>query len=269
MRKIRLFFGASVLSIFLLGGISPCLADNFTGTWYEYIGPFGSISKPSNSQIELTITQGKPAYRIDVKIRTFNGSSSAQINERLAVVQKDYPGDYSLNADGKTLTNGTKTITFIAKGETFQVANSGGWLLTDAMKAEEQKQGVKTVDSTAEEDLLEVTELSFFKRGKLGSSAVGPDQLDATRKALNTISAALTIWHSDKSTRPKSLDELVPNYVDKIPAEEITGSNKVVKKFDGKGGWVYNPKTGEILLNLKGKDPNGEAYKAYGSESNQ
>ena len=264
MRKKSSLLGTCLVFIFLLGTTLPCLADNFTGDWYECIDPFGGISKPTNTRIQLTITQGKDAYRVDVNVRPFDPISVDYFNQRLETVQKDYPGDYQPGRDGKSLANGSKTIKFISKGETFQVSNSGGYLLTEDLKEEQRQAGIKTVMLTAKEDMLDVTDLGFFKRGKMIFQTIGPEQIEETRENLTSINSALAIWHMDKGTWPVSLDALVPHYVDKIPAEEITGSSKVIKKLDGKGGWVYNPQTGEVLLNLKGKDPNGKAYASYG-----
>lgn len=64
---------------------------------------------------------------------------------------------------------------------------------------------------------------------------------------------------------PTDINQIVPRNIDRILPEWITGSNKVVSKFDGTGGWCYNPKQPGLLLklNLEGKDSEGNPYADY------
>ena len=45
-----------------------------------------------------------------------------------------------------------------------------------------------------------------------------------------------------------------------------TGESKVVNQFDGKGGWVYNPESGEFALNLEGMEDCSTNLIAYMEE---
>ncbi len=47
------------------------------------------------------------------------------------------------------------------------------------------------------------------------------------------------------------------------PFEAITDSNEVKFVFDGKGGFYLDGNTGEVFLNIKGKDKNGTPYYEY------
>lgn len=83
----------------------------------------------------------------------------------------------------------------------------------------------------------------------------------ATKGSLASLRSAITIYYGGTEGKyPAKLSELSPRYIHMIPAEKITGSNKVVTKLDGRGGWYYNPKDGKIQINLKGKDSNEIYY---------
>ena len=101
----------------------------------------------------------------------------------------------------------------------------------------------------------------------------------ASKGYLEALQANILIYYNDKEGRwPKKLEDLVPDYIDNIPKERITESSAVVnlkgkpKGLDkeypdfitGSGGWVYFPQTGEIFLNVKGKDWMGRYFWEYG-----
>ena len=57
-------------------------------------------------------------------------------------------------------------------------------------------------------------------------------------------------------------------FPDPLPAEEITGTNRVVYSFDGAGGWYYcndskSTDYGNIRININGIDGKGKNYRSY------
>jgi hypothetical protein len=48
-----------------------------------------------------------------------------------------------------------------------------------------------------------------------------------------------------------------------IPGERITENTDFVDKYDGTGGWYLNKRTGEIFVNVAGKDSTGTPYSKY------
>jgi hypothetical protein len=67
---------------------------------------------------------------------------------------------------------------------------------------------------------------------------------------LGTLKTVISIYYGDnKGEWPPSLNALVPQYLKFIPADGVTGSNKVVAIYDGTGGWVYDKRTGNIQSN--------------------
>jgi len=116
--------------------------------------------------------------------------------------------------------------------------------------------------------------LIFLEEVEYSSIAARTTEEDAKslQKAINTYKKYNKKW-------PQILrKQLVPLYIDHIPAERFTGLNKIyyiekVKEkkhryaephINGRGGWLYFTKTGEIFLNLKGKGPDGRDYFLYG-----
>ena len=91
----------------------------------------------------------------------------------------------------------------------------------------------------------------------------------ATRGNLAAIRSAITIYYSEKEgTWPRDITSGFEKYLSPLPPEKITGSNRVVNEFDGKGGWYYindpkNAKCGCIFVNIEGKDSKGKEYKDY------
>jgi hypothetical protein len=103
-----------------------------------------------------------------------------------------------------------------------------------------------------------------------------------TEEYLRVIRVAVHIFFSkydglypERIDTPPFIGDTPENFMKELPCEEITGSNKVLtiekiqpgKKeedyIDGTGGWLYFPQTGEVYLNLKGKDSRGKEYSKY------
>ena len=90
-----------------------------------------------------------------------------------------------------------------------------------------------------------------------------------TRGNLLQIRSAVTKYYAkNEGQYPKSLTERFEEYLAPLPSELITGSNKVVNKFDGSGGWYYNIEQGnkdfsQVFLNIAGKDSQGTEYSKY------
>ncbi len=86
-----------------------------------------------------------------------------------------------------------------------------------------------------------------------------------TKGHLGYLKAATAIYYGDhEGVWPPTLEALVPKYIEEIPKEQITGSNREVKVFDGKGGWVYGSDD-RVGLNVKGEDSRGKKYRQYGN----
>jgi uncharacterized RDD family membrane protein YckC len=82
-------------------------------------------------------------------------------------------------------------------------------------------------------------------------------------------SGVANYYHDHPGHFPAQLDDLLAggkaSYLDSIPTEKITNSNRVVSSFDGQGGWYYNNKNGWVGVNVAGVDKEGIAYKDYGT----
>lgn len=93
----------------------------------------------------------------------------------------------------------------------------------------------------------------------------------ATKGNLGALRSAVAIYYGDKEGKWPSYATIISKdfnaYINPIPPEKITGSNKIVKKFDGTGGWYYvtqkGSEQGNVYLNLDGKDSRGTPYKDY------
>ncbi|SFM37735.1 L,D-transpeptidase catalytic domain [Paenibacillus sp. 1_12] len=70
-------------------------------------------------------------------------------------------------------------------------------------------------------------------------------KLTIAEAGANLVRTALEAYISDNGTPPEKLDKLVAdypqNYLSFIPNEIQSGSNQIVKKYDGDGGWVFDP----------------------------
>lgn len=77
------------------------------------------------------------------------------------------------------------------------------------------------------------------------------NRIGNTARNQGNILVAVSLYYAEHNGQwPTSLEILIPKYIDSIPKEEITKTNRVVTTFDGKGGWVYNSSTGEVTINI-------------------
>jgi uncharacterized RDD family membrane protein YckC/type II secretory pathway pseudopilin PulG len=87
--------------------------------------------------------------------------------------------------------------------------------------------------------------------------------------SLSNLRTAVAMYQMDNGRFPARLEDLVEgktNYMDAIPEEGITKSKRSTGTFDGTGGWLYKAGTGQVSLNVDGKDTKGQAYRDYGLE---
>ncbi len=81
--------------------------------------------------------------------------------------------------------------------------------------------------------------------------------------------ASLRDYIYDRKQLPSSLEEALQETLEERLSSESeerkeramtylltygSGETNIVKGFDGKGGWVYNPESGEFALNLEGME---------------
>jgi lipoprotein-anchoring transpeptidase ErfK/SrfK len=70
-------------------------------------------------------------------------------------------------------------------------------------------------------------------------------RLTRTEVGANLVRTALEAYILDNGSPPETLDKLVEdypqNYLSFIPNEIRSGSNQIVKKYNGDGGWVFDP----------------------------
>lgn len=87
-----------------------------------------------------------------------------------------------------------------------------------------------------------------------------------TRQSLVQIRSALKQYWNAKKRYPRDFNSLLEEpfregkpLLEKMPSEtlsrpsfddNIKSNHKVVNRFDGTGGWFYNPKTGEVKPNI-------------------
>ena len=67
--------------------------------------------------------------------------------------------------------------------------------------------------------------------------------------SFRAMEAATNYYWSNPNGWPPTLEALVPKYLQSIPDDGVTGSKKVVSKYDGTGGWVYNKLNGDVYSN--------------------
>ena len=68
--------------------------------------------------------------------------------------------------------------------------------------------------------------------------------------ALGEMKSAASIYYGDhEGVWPGHLNDLVPDYFDAIPADP-NGNTKMVRRYDGTGGWVYDSTMGNVYLNI-------------------
>lgn len=108
-------------------------------------------------------------------------------------------------------------------------------------------------------------------------SMVGVAKDTATKSNLHALRTAVFGYYVDNNeTWPTSLDiasGFIPKYMKEIPAAVLYNvSDKKIKisraitsgeKITNCGGWIYNPKTGDVRINYNGKDSDGTRYFSY------
>ena len=110
----------------------------------------------------------------------------------------------------------------------------------------------------------EIEAISKWFSGKVLANKSKLEKEGSIISKLAALRSAITIYYSEKEGKwPQNLSKGFENYLTPIPTEVITGSNKISDKLDGSGGWFYNKETGEIKVNLNGKDSKGNDYCAY------
>lgn len=68
---------------------------------------------------------------------------------------------------------------------------------------------------------------------------------------LGAIKSACSIYYGDHEGRwPEHLSDLVPKYLEEIPADP-EGNTKMVREYDGTGGWVYDSTKGNPSFNFE------------------
>ncbi|MBI4868607.1 MAG: type II secretion system protein [Candidatus Wallbacteria bacterium] len=90
----------------------------------------------------------------------------------------------------------------------------------------------------------------------------------STKSNLQTLrSSVQTYYAMHNNTWPASnLSSLLTTNggtLAKIPNEAITNQSKVVNVLDGTGGWLYEPTTHDVGVNLNGNDSTGSPYSGY------
>ena len=115
----------------------------------------------------------------------------------------------------------------------------------------------------------------FIKFKKISEPVEKVRAGDTHQTKIGIMKASLSIYFGDKmGDRPEKLEELVPEYLEKIPTDPylkkdtvivVKGKPEGLDKEDpsfitGGGGWVYFPETGDIFLNVQGKNTAGELY---------
>jgi hypothetical protein len=83
--------------------------------------------------------------------------------------------------------------------------------------------------------------------------------------------SAINLYHADMDGAwPADLNAktFAGKYIDFIPSDGFTGSNAVKAQFDGQGGWVYDPATGNLCINLPGTDKSGKPFREHCSQPN-
>ena len=93
----------------------------------------------------------------------------------------------------------------------------------------------------------------------------------ATKTNLDRLRSAVAAYYGDnRGNYPEDdLSVLVPRYIEKIPYVDVQGFQKSgtvrVNQINGKGGWFYfkdktNPRWGDVVINLPGKDSSGKLW---------
>ena len=76
----------------------------------------------------------------------------------------------------------------------------------------------------------------------------GVEQKAMNEVAKMNLETAARAYAAAKGKAPEKAEDLVPEYINSIPAEANSHSNTIVAVYDGKGGWVYG--NGEFAPNF-------------------
>ena len=79
---------------------------------------------------------------------------------------------------------------------------------------------------------------------------------------LAVLREAINHYYGTNSKYPETFDQLIPEYIAKLPEEGITKSVMITAVFDGSGGWVYDG-NGGVKANIAGIDMKGVPYKDW------
>lgn len=63
------------------------------------------------------------------------------------------------------------------------------------------------------------------------------------------MAAAIYKYKRKHRRYPRALKDLVPRFLGSIPEDPYVGTSRVYLRANGKGGWVYNPRTGQARIN--------------------
>lgn len=129
-----------------------------------------------------------------------------------------------------------------------------------------------------EKDIKELNLFKFFDEVLPKSQ----EQLEGeTKHHLSSLRNAISIYYGDNEGEwPTKIEDLIPDYIKEIPKVklglkwesegkntvkiDLTPENKIQPQdIDEKTAWIYNNKTGNLKLNKKGKDSNGEFYSKW------
>jgi len=97
---------------------------------------------------------------------------------------------------------------------------------------------------------------SRIRRTVYGKIIIEKENL--TRKNLLDLREGLSIYNSKTGRYPNRLGSLIDEYLDEIPQELLTRTNRVSNVLNGSGGWFYE--SGKIQLNVFGTDTGGSYY---------
>ncbi len=136
-------------------------------------------------------------------------------------------------------------------------------LITHDLMATSKALTEKTSVLLKDEKNTPVSKMNADPNSAMGKELIKLKEM-RTSTALLRIRSSLSFYYSkSEGEYPKNLDSDFKEYLSPLPVELITGSNKVSPGFDGTGGWFYNPVTGVVGLNVKGKDLAGKEYASY------
>lgn len=118
----------------------------------------------------------------------------------------------------------------------------------------------------------------FPKEAHSRQASLTPEE--SAKNNLRLLRSAISVYYGmNEGKFPKTLDELLlpqkdikkTRLLEEIIDEPFTMSHRVqylkpsegIKEGDGGGGWLYNPVSGDVWMNLKSLDPKGVPYANY------